>query len=305
MEQIQTSLFNAIPSQTNNQRSVEPVIPLSILKIQSESNPNSQVYIKTGGTEQAMMSVEFAARDINDATALVQSVEETAALIENKFVDMKALALQGGGCACQAMRKMQESIKEISNDFSWNGKNFMVGGGEENQNTTLRNLTVAAGGETKDEVKLSFKSFNPMSAVDTKGSLEPETPNLPDLNKSSGTDTHAYGDAALYSQLNKEAYLHIHTSGMKKHAVIQISRAIDGIQSERERLLRYITKLNNIAETNQKNALTKNKYMSQIVDPKQADQTAMYIKSEISNSSADVNLAQFNIRPAEFNRLLS
>ena len=92
---------------------------------------------------------------------------------------------------------------------------------------------------------------------------------------------------------------------MKKHAVIQISRAIDGIQSERERLLRYVKKLNNIAETNQKNVLTKNKYMGQIVDPKQADQTAMYIKSEISNSSADVNLAQFNIRPAEFNRLLS
>ena len=114
MSQIQPSLFNAIPSQTNNQRSVEPVIPLPILKIQSESNPNSQVHIKTGGTEQAMMSVEFAARDIDDATALVQSIDATAEVIENKLKEIKTLETNNSGSTFRVINKLQEPIKKIA-----------------------------------------------------------------------------------------------------------------------------------------------------------------------------------------------
>jgi len=304
MNQIQPNIPNSVSYQNNYQRPTEPVISLPIKNIQSESSLISKDYIKTGATNKALMNAELVSRNINNAMSLVQSVEETAALIENKFGDMKALAIQGG-CACQTMRKIQESIKDISNDFLWNGKNFMEGGGENNQKTTARKMTITTGGETKDNLQLSFKSFNPLSAVDTDGSLEPTIPNLPDLNRSSGTDTHAYGDAALYSKLNKDAYLHIHTKTMREQAVIQIDRAIDGIQSERERLVDYLKQLNNLSETNQTNALNKKEYMNQKIGTKQADQLAVYLKNEILGSPVNKNLEQLNISPTALKRLLN
>ena len=304
MNQIQPNIPNAVLQQNNYRRPSAPVIPFPIKNIQSESNLNSQVYINISVTNKTLMSAELASRNINDATSLIQSIEENAALIENKLGDMKALAIQGG-CACKALRKIQESIKDVSNNFLWNGKNFMEGGGENNQKTTALNMTIATGGETKENLQLSFKSFNPLSAVDTNGSLEPTIPNLPDLNKSSGTDTHAYGDAALYSKLNKDAYLHIHTKAMREQAVIQIDRAIDGIQSERERLAGYLKQLKNLSENNQDNALSKNEYMSQKIGIKQADQLAVYLKNEILISPVNANLTQINISPNALSRLLN
>ena len=291
--------------QLSYQRPVEPVDALPIKNSQPEKNLNSQIYIKTTSTNRALVSAELAVRNINNATALVQSVEETAALIESKFIDMKALAVQDGGCACQAMREAQESIRDISNSFSWNGENLMEGGGENNQETTLRNFTVATGEDTKDNLQLSFKSFNPMSAVDTDGSLEPVSPNLPDLNRSSGTDTHAYGDAALYSKTNEDAYLHTHTNAMREQAVLQIGRAIEGIQNERERLGGYLEQLRNISGKDQNELLKRNKYISQDLNIGKANHLAKSLKNEILRIPNDVRLALLNINPSTFNGLLN
>ena len=218
---------------------------------------------------------------------------------------MKALAIQNSGCNCQAMRNAQESIRDISNSFSWNGTNFLAGGGENNQKTTLRNFTVYTDGDTKNDIQIGFKSFNPMSAVDTDGSLEPLVPNLPDLNKSAGTDTHAFGDAALYSKLNEDAYLHTHTNAMKEQAIIQISRAIDGIKSERERLSGFLKRLNNISETNSNKTSNKDRYEEKIIDANQAGRIATNFKNEILSSSTDVKLSQLSIGSAEVSRLLN
>jgi hypothetical protein len=305
MNQIQQNFLNANTFQSKYTSTAQILTPPLVKKIQPDSNLNSQVYIKTDGANQALVNAELATRDINTATALVQSVEEAAALIENKLVDMEALAMQDSGCPCQTMRKAQESIRDISNKFSWDGKNFLEGGGENNQKTTLRNFNVSTGAGKKDDFQISFKSFNPMSAVDSDGSLEPATPNLPDLNRSSGTDTHAYGDAALYSNLNEDAYLHTHTNAMKEQAIIQIGRAIDGIQSERERLGDYLKHLNNLSEIHQSKTVDKNGYVGQKIDAKQAEEVSTYLKNEILKNSVDASLAQFNIKPAAYSRILN
>jgi len=305
MNQIQQNFLNANTFQNKYTSTAQIFTPPLVKKIQPDSNLNSQVYIKTDGANQALVNAELATRDINTATALVQSVTEAATLIESKLVDMEALAMQEGGCPCQTMRKAQESIRDISNNFSWNGTNFLEGSGENNQKTTLRDFNVASGTGKKDDFQISFKSFNPMSAVDTDGSLEPTSPNLPDLNKSSGTDTHAYGDAALYSSLNEDAYLHTHTNAMKEQAIIQIGRAIEGIQSERKRLGGYLEQLSNYSEANQSKAVNEKWHKDQEIDANKAKKVTAYLKNEILRSSVDTSLAQSIINPAAFSRLLN
>jgi hypothetical protein len=305
MIQVQQSFFNSNTVQKNYQRQAELTTQLPINNTQSKGNLSSQVSIKTEGINSNLIRAELTTTNVNEATALIQSVQEAATLIENKFVDMKALAMQDSGCNCQAMRKAQESIRDISNNFSWNGTNFLAGGGENSQKTTTRNFTVSTDGETKNDIQIGFKSFNPMSAVDTDGSLEPLVPNLPDLNKSSGTDTHAYGNAALYSKLSEDAYLHTHTNAMKEQAVIQISRAIDGIKSERERLSSFLEKLNNISENNSNKISNKDRYEEKTIDASQADRIATNLKNEILSSSSDGKLAQLSIGSAEVSRLLN
>jgi len=305
MNQVQQNFLNINTFQKSYQRPVAIETQLPIKLIQIEKTLSSKVSIKAEGINQNLMGAELVNRSINEATSLVQSVQETAALIENKLFSMKDLAMQNGGCTCQAMRNAQESIRDISNNFSWNEENFIQGGGENNQNTTLRNFTVSTGGEAKDDLQIGFKSFNPMSAVDTDGNLEPSTPNLPDLNKTSGTDTHAFGDSALYSSLNEDAYLHTHTNAMKKQAIIQINRAIDGIKSERQRLSGFLKKLNNIAETNQNKTLNENKYKQKTIDVNQAKQIAMNLKNNLQSSFVDEKFLQLNMSAAEFNRLLN
>ena len=308
MNSIQTNLSNVVSYSSlgfSNQRSTGSMTPPPNYKRQSEVDLNSRSYIKTDATSKALQSIEVATRNINNAIALVQSVDGSAAIIESKLVDMKTLAIQGSECACQAMRKAQESIGNVANGFSWNRTNFMVGGGENNQKTTLRNFVVNTGQETTDDLQINFKSFNPMSAVDTDGSLEPTTPNLPDLNKSSGTDTHAYGNAALYSKLSEDSYLHTHTNAMREQAVIQLSRAIDGVKSERERLGGYLKQLNNIAETNQSKFINKSNYISQRIDAEHAHQIAISSKNEILKNLGNKILAQLNIKDFELPVLLN
>jgi hypothetical protein len=305
MIQVQQSLFSSNTVQKNYQRQAELTTQLPINNTQSKRNLGSQISIKAESINSNLITAELTTRNVNEATALIQSVQDAATLIENKFVDMKALAIQNSGCNCQAMRKTQESIRDISNSFSWNGTNFLAGGGENNQKTTLRNFTVSTDGDTKNDIQIGFKSFNPMSAVDTDGSLEPLVPNLPDLNKSAGTDTHAFGDAALYSKLNEDAYLHTHTNAMKEQAIIQISRAIDGIKSERERLSGFLKRLNNISETNSNKTSNKDRYEEKIIDANQAGRIATNLKNEILSSSTDVKLSQLSIGSAEVSRLLN
>jgi hypothetical protein len=305
MIQVQQSFFSSNTVQKNYQRQAELTTQLPINNTQSKRNLGSQISIKAESINSNLITAELTTRNVNEATALIQSVQDAATLIENKFVDMKALAIQNSGCNCQAMRKAQESIRDISNSFSWNGTNFLAGGGENNQKTTLRNFTVSTDGDTKNDIQIGFKSFNPMSAVDTDGSLEPLVPNLPDLNKSAGTDTHAFGDAALYSKLNEDAYLHTHTNAMKEQAIIQISRAIDGIKSERERLSGFLKRLNNISETNSNKTSNKDRYEEKIIDANQAGRIATNLKNEILSSSTDVKLSQLSIGSAEVSRLLN
>ena len=305
MIQVQQSLFSSNTVQKNYQRQAELTTQLPINNTQSKRNLGSQISIKAESINSNLITAELTTRNVNEATALIQSVQDAATLIENKFVDMKALAIQNSGCNCQAMRKTQESIRDISNSFSWNGTNFLAGGGENNQKTTLRNFTVSTDGDTKNDIQIGFKSFNPMSAVDTDGSLEPLVPNLPDLNKSAGTDTHAFGDAALYSKLNEDAYLHTHTNAMKEQAIIQISRAIDGIKSERERLSGFLKRLNNISETNSNKTSNKDRYEEKIIDANQAGRIATNFKNEILSSSTDDKLSQLSIGSVEVSRLLN
>ena len=244
------------------------------------------------GAVNSARDFEKTSQEINNATALVQSIDSSAAEIEGKLNQMKAKALGESGCGC--MRKLQESIREIANNYSWNGTNYMIGGGEGNQNTTTMKLSVEVESAQKKSVDIELKSFDPMSAVDTEGEIDPSTPNLPDLNKSAGTDSHVYGDAAMYSALSEDKFLHTHTKELKEHTLLQLARAVDGISNERNRLKAYLRELNLYAESSQKKNLRAIITPDQIVSSDRATDVAKFSVSEFLKGQASSFLSLFD-----------
>lgn len=255
---------------------------------------NSSSYVNQNNNIESVRVSELTARGINNAVGLLQSIDGSASVIQDKLIGMKSIAMEGTGCACQRIRKAQESITSVVNNFSWNGINFMEGGGENDQNTTLLSLNVSANDSEQDDLRLDFKSFNPMSAVDTDGEVEPIAPNLPDLNKSEGTDTHAYGDAAMYSSPDKNNYLHVHSKLMKDNAIIQLDRAISGVMAERARLAGYLKKLDLIASTNQRPNNDSRKDEQTIFTAEYANQVADFSKNEILDRADHAMSTQLN-----------
>ena len=244
------------------------------------------------GAVNSARDFEKTSQEINNATALVQSIDSSAAEIEGKLNQMKAKALGESGCGC--MRKLQESIREIANNYSWNGTNYMIGGGEGNQNTTTMKLSVEVESAQKKSVDIELKSFDPMSAVDTEGEIDPSTPNLPDLNKSAGTDSHVYGDAAMYSGLSEDKFLHTHTEELKEHTLLQLARAVDGISNERNRLKAYLRELNLYAESSQKKNLRAIITPDQIASSDRATDVAKFSVSEFLKGQASNFLSLFD-----------
>jgi flagellin len=287
------------------------------------SNPlNQSSYIKAGVATSALRSAEVAMLNINTATSLVQSIDSSAKLIQDKLMGMRDLAMTaqatlgdgfvGGvvgdkGQICLAMRQAQDSITDTVNRFNWNGMNFMLGGGQNNHTTTARAFNINVGGSgVADNIQMSFKSFHPMSAVDTNGSFfgNAAAPNLPNLNKSAGTDTHAYGDAAMYSGISVGRYLHVDNFGAVSHTLVQLDRAIDGVSTERMRLAGYLERLSSVADLKQSEIINAQKTKSLIVDADYARQVAGFSKTQILKQTATAMLAQVNRRGSAILELL-
>ena len=268
------------------------------------ASQNSSTYIQSSSASSSTRSLMTSTRNVNDTIGLVQSVDSSASVIESKLYDMKSIAMDETQCACQRIKKAQESISNIANKFSWNGKNFMVGGGENDQTTTVLSYNVNTGVNPADNLRIDFKSFNPMSAVDTEGELEPTKPNLPNLNKSEGTDNHAYGNAAFYSSLKEENYLHVHSKATRANAIIQLNRAIDGVKAERSRLSDYLSELDVFAKKAQKEGFGSSEEFSEIKSIAHAKEMAELSIIEISENMSFAVLAHTNEREPELRGLL-
>ena len=299
-------MMNTIPETTNNtagynffnfqnQQPISPVIKAAPTTRLSTSSLSVETNIKASadmGAVNSARTFEKTTQDINNATALVQSIDSSAVDIADKLNQMKAKALGESGCGC--MRKLQESIREIANNYSWNGVNYMIGGGEGNQETTTLKISVEVEPTSNKTLEIELKSFDPMSAVDTSGELEPITPNLPDLNKSTGTDSHVYGDAAMYSGLAEDRFLHTHTEELKEHTLLQLNRAMDGILSERKRLTAYLRELNLYAESSQKENLRTLIANRQIASPERAVDVANFSISKFLKDQTSTVLSLFD-----------
>ena len=125
-----------------------------------------------------------------------------------------------------------------------------------------------------------------LGRVDTEGELDARTPNLPDLNKSAGTDSHVYGDAAMYSGLSEDKFLHTHTKELKEQSLLQLARALDGLSNERNRLKAYLKELNLYAESSQKENLRTIVASNQILSSERAVDVAKFSISKFNVSDA-------------------
>ena len=322
------STHNAL--RMHNLRSMEAMEQLSTGKRLSVSRSNSSVHVQSSTNTAALRSLEMAARNINDAISLFNSIDVTASNIQNSLIDMKTVAMSESdllqntyfgdkGKICDYFQQAEEGIIDMVNGHTWNGQNFMIGGGENNHTTTTLNFSFNAGGtDASDTIEIELKSFHPHSAIDRNGNFwgNPAAPNLPDLNKSAGTDTHVYGDAALYHGSQgrhgfpdtgapyKEGHLHGDNRDAIDHTIIQLDRAISGLTAERARLGGFISRLSHMADNVTNEILNSRVRKSQIEDIDVASQIAEFSKREILKQTSMAMLTQINRRGSELLELL-
>ena len=322
------STHNAL--RMHNLRSMEAMEQLSTGKRLSVSRSNSSVHVQSSTNTAALRSLEMAARSINDAISLFNSIDVTASNIQNSLIDMKTVAMSESdllqntywgdkGKICDYFQQAEEGIIDMVNGHTWNGQNFMIGGGENNHTTTTLNFSFNAGGtDASDTIEIELKSFHPHSAIDRNGNFwgNPAAPNLPDLNKSAGTDTHVYGDAALYHGSQgrhgfpdtgapyKEGHLHGDNRDAIDHTIIQLDRAISGLTAERARLGGFISRLSHMADNVTNEILNSRVRKSQIEDIDVASQIAEFSKREILKQTSMAMLTQINRRGSELLELL-
>ena len=322
------STHNAL--RMHNLRSMEAMEQLSTGKRLSVSRSNSSVHVQSSTNTAALRSLEMAARSINDAISLFNSIDVTASNIQNSLIDMKTVAMSESdllqntywgdkGKICDYFQQAEEGIIDMVNGHTWNGQNFMIGGGENNHTTTTLNFSFNAGGtDATDTIEIELKSFHPHSAIDRNGNFwgNPAAPNLPDLNKSAGTDTHVYGDAALYHGSQgrhgfpdtgapyKEGHLHGDNRDAIDHTIIQLDRAISGLTAERARLGGFISRLSHMADNVTNEILNSRVRKSQIEDIDVASQIAEFSKREILKQTSMAMLTQINRRGSELLELL-
>lgn len=306
-------------------RSIESMEQLSTGKKLSVSKSNSTVHVQATKNTAALRSLEMAARSINDAISLFNSIDVTASNIQNSLIDMRTVAMSESdllqntywgdkGKICDYFQEAEEGIIDMVNGHSWNGQNFMVGGGENDHTTTTLTFSFNAGGsEASDNIQIDLKSFHPHSAIDRDGQFwgNPAAPNLPDLNKSAGTDTHVYGDAALYhghpltGAPYNEGHLHGDNRDAIDHTIIQLDRAISGLTAERARLGSFLSRLSHMADNVTDEILNARVHKSQIEDTDVARQIAEFSKREILKQTSMAMLAQINRQGSELIELLN
>ena len=306
-------------------RSIESMEQLSTGKKLSVSRSNSSVHVQSSSNTAALRSLEMAARSINDAISLFNSIDVTASNIQNSLIDMRTVAMSESdllqntywgdkGKICDYFQQVEEGIIDMVNGHSWNGQNFMTGGGENNHTTTTLNFSFNAGGsDNSDNIQIELKSFHPHSAIDRDGQFHgnPAAPNLPDLNKTAGTDTHVYGDAALYhghpltGAPYKEGHLHGDNRNAIDHTIIQLDRAISGLTAERARLGSFLSRLSHMADNVTDEILNARVRKSQIEDTDVARQIAEFSKREILKQTSMAMLAQINRQGSELIELLN
>ena len=103
-----------------------------------------------------------------------------------------------------------------------------------------------------------------------------------------------YGDAAMYSGLSEDKFLHTHTKELKEQALLQLARAMDGITSERSRLKAYLRELDLYAESSQKENLRKIVASNQIRSSERAIDVAEFSISEFLRGQASNILSLFD-----------
>ena len=271
------------------QRSAESKNKFTIEKEISNINLNSVSHIDAKMMGDKLRAPTISNYNINNAIGLVQSVASASLIIENKLGDMKTLIKENNITTNQAIKKIEESIISIANDFTWNGIHYMAGVDGGNQKAPLRKLIVNTGVDAKSSLKIPFKSFNPTSAVGSNQNLGLATLNLSQISNLNDIDTHAYGSAVLYSNFRNPSYLDTHTKAMREQAVIQIDKAIDGVKSERMRLEGYLTQLNSISENNQSESLSRSNYRHQNLDVERAYKIAIFLENEMpKNVNKDI-----------------
>lgn len=269
-----------------------------------KGNISPEIYISAETTGINFRVPTMFNHNLNSAIGLVQSLVSAAIVIEDKLRDIKSLARESDGATSLTIRKIEDSIISIANDFEWNGIRYMKGQAEHNQTTPLRKLTIGTGVDTASNLSMSFKSFNPTSAVKTDRGSALENLKPMNIDNLHATNTHAYGSAVLHSTLSNSSLLHTHTVEMRDQTILQINAAIDGVKREKARLKGYLTQLSDISNPDPSKLIKKSIYTDQTMDVERAYKIAIFIENKLPKFSDENIFPSEKINESAINELL-
>ena len=109
----------------------------------------------------------------------------------------------------------------------------------------------------------------------------------------------------MYSGLNEERFLHTHTQSMRDNAIIQLTRALEGITDERERLANYLADLNLLAEDSQEKIWGNDIKVARILDPMHAIELVESSISQMLQGSTTTLLKLFESSESKLQILLN
>lgn len=245
----------------------------------------------------------MASKNANDAISMLEVAEGATLEISNMLIRMRELAVQSAsGTYSDTDRDaldlefgaLMSEIDRIAKNTTWNTMTILNGDDVYTAAAAATTVTIQLGPNSSQTMDLTFKSWVPSVTVDADATAAAGTGGGAESdNATAGTDSSAYGDAALYWGAGPAA-INIDTAANATFAIGQLDTAITGLATERSKYGAYMSRLEHSSDNLLNVAQNTDQSRSRIEDADYAIETSELARTQIISQAATAMLAQAN-----------
>ena len=247
--------------------------------------------------------LKMAARNVNDAISMLQTIEGATKEISNMLGRMRELTVQAAsGTYTDTDRSaldlefgaLMDEISRIAKNTEWNGDGVLQGTLSQNYSSDDSAITkkIQVGTDSGQTMELSIKTWVPTVAsadTDSVGSFDAGDGS----NSAYGATTALFGGGAN-DTVTSTVRLNITAVGNTVDALEEIDKAIDGAAAERAKYGAYMSRLQHASDNLNNVATNTAASRSQIKDADYAAETTELARTQIISQASTAMLAQAN-----------
>ena len=247
--------------------------------------------------------LKMAARNVNDAISMLQTIEGATKEISNMLGRMRELTVQAAsGTYTDTDRSaldlefgaLMDEISRIAKNTEWNGDGVLQGTLSQNYSSDDSALTkkIQVGTDSGQTMELSIKTWVPTVAsadTDSVGSFDAGDGS----NSAYGATTALFGGGAN-DTVTSTVRINITAVGNTVDALEEIDKAIDGAAAERAKYGAYMSRLQHASDNLNNVATNTAASRSQIQDADYAAETTELARTQIISQASTAMLAQAN-----------